>query len=199
MNGAGRKLVTWSLAISRLSSWVAMPAVSRSCALRRSGSGRPAAGGEQRAGQHGPERAAEHGVASERQMFRVVGVAVAERAGQTPPSGAPAGLDGTASCVGPAGKTQGMIGFIVAGLIIGALARLLMPGRQKIGLLWTLLLGLAGAVIGGTIANLIGTGDIMELNVIGFIVSVLCSVALLAAAERAGLGQRPDRKRLGHS
>ena len=92
-----------------------------------------------------------------------------------------------------------MIGFIIAGLIIGALARLLMPGRQKIGLLWTLLLGLAGSVIGGTIANLIGTGDIMELNVIGFIVAVLCSIALLAGAERAGLGQGPDRKRLGHS
>lgn len=36
-----------------------------------------------------------------------------------------------------------MIGFILAGLIVGALARLLMPGRQKVGLLWTLLLGLA--------------------------------------------------------
>lgn len=92
-----------------------------------------------------------------------------------------------------------MIGFIIAGLIIGALARLLMPGRQKIGLLWTLLLGLAGSVIGGTIANLLGTGDVMELNVIGFIVAVLCSVVLLVGAERAGLGQSPDRKRLGHS
>ena len=92
-----------------------------------------------------------------------------------------------------------MIGFIIAGLIIGALARLLMPGRQKIGLIWTLLLGLAGSVIGGTIANLIGTGDVFELNVIGFIVAVLCSIALLAAAERAGLGQGGDRKRLGHS
>jgi uncharacterized membrane protein YeaQ/YmgE (transglycosylase-associated protein family) len=92
-----------------------------------------------------------------------------------------------------------MIGFIIAGLIIGALARLLMPGRQKIGLIWTLLLGLAGSVIGGTIANLIGTGDIMELNVIGFVVAVLCSIALLATAERAGLGQGSDRKRLGHS
>ena len=92
-----------------------------------------------------------------------------------------------------------MIGFIIAGLIIGALARLLMPGRQKIGLIWTLLLGLAGSVIGGTIANLIGTGDVFELNVIGFIVAVLCSIALLAAAERAGLGEGGDRKRLGHS
>jgi uncharacterized membrane protein YeaQ/YmgE (transglycosylase-associated protein family) len=91
-----------------------------------------------------------------------------------------------------------MIGFIVAGLIIGALARLLMPGRQKIGLLWTLLLGLAGSVIGGSIANLIGTGDIWELNVIGFLVAVLSAVGLLAVAERAGLGEAPDRRRLGH-
>ena len=92
-----------------------------------------------------------------------------------------------------------MIGFIIAGLIVGALARLLMPGRQKIGLLWTLLLGLAGSVIGGTLANLIGTGDIFELNIIGFIVAVLSSIALLTVAERAGLGESPDRKRLGRA
>jgi uncharacterized membrane protein YeaQ/YmgE (transglycosylase-associated protein family) len=89
-----------------------------------------------------------------------------------------------------------VIGFIIAGLVIGALARLLLPGRQRIGLLWTLALGVVGSVIGGTIANLIGTGDIMELNVIGFIVAVLASVGLLAAAESAGLGQGGDRKRL---
>jgi uncharacterized membrane protein YeaQ/YmgE (transglycosylase-associated protein family) len=92
-----------------------------------------------------------------------------------------------------------MIGFIVAGLIIGALARLLMPGRQKIGLLWTLLLGVAGSVIGGTIANVLGTGSIWELNVLGFIVAVLASVGLLVVAERAGLGEGPDRKRLGRA
>jgi uncharacterized membrane protein YeaQ/YmgE (transglycosylase-associated protein family) len=81
-----------------------------------------------------------------------------------------------------------VIGFIIAGLIIGALARMLLPGRQKIGLLWTLALGVVGSVIGGTIANLIGTGDILELNVIGFIAAVAASVALLSAAERAGIG-----------
>ncbi len=91
-----------------------------------------------------------------------------------------------------------MIGFIVAGLIIGMLARLLLPGRQRIGLLWTLALGVAGSVIGGTIANLIGSGDIWELNVFGFIVAVLASVALLAIAERTGLGAGPDRRRLEH-
>jgi uncharacterized membrane protein YeaQ/YmgE (transglycosylase-associated protein family) len=93
---------------------------------------------------------------------------------------------------------MGIIGFLIAGLIIGALARLLMPGRQKIGLLWTLLLGVAGSLIGGTIANAIGTGDIWELNILGFTVAVLSSVALLVVAERAGLGEGPDRKRLGH-
>jgi uncharacterized membrane protein YeaQ/YmgE (transglycosylase-associated protein family) len=91
-----------------------------------------------------------------------------------------------------------MIGFIVAGLIIGLLARLILPGRQRIGLLWTLALGVAGSVIGGVIANLIGSGDVMELNVIGFVVAVLAAVALLAAAERAGIGAGHDRGRLEH-
>jgi uncharacterized membrane protein YeaQ/YmgE (transglycosylase-associated protein family) len=89
-----------------------------------------------------------------------------------------------------------MIGFIVAGLIIGLLARLLLPGPQRIGLLWTLVLGVLGSVVGGVIANLIGSGDIMELNVFGFIVAVFAAVLLLAAAERAGLGTTADRRRL---
>ena len=76
-----------------------------------------------------------------------------------------------------------MIGFIVAGLIIGALARLLKPGKQNLGLLWTLLLGLAGSVIGGLIANLLGTGGIFELNVLGFVMAVIASVLFVGAAE----------------
>jgi uncharacterized membrane protein YeaQ/YmgE (transglycosylase-associated protein family) len=76
-----------------------------------------------------------------------------------------------------------MIGFIVAGLVIGALARLVKPGKQNLGILATLLLGLVGSVIGGTIANLLGTGDIFELNIIGFIVAVIASVLLIGVAE----------------
>lgn len=90
-----------------------------------------------------------------------------------------------------------MIGFIVAGLIIGLLARLLLPGRQKIGLVWTLVIGVLGSVVGGVIANLIGSGDIFELNVIGFVVAVLAAVGLLAVAERSGLGASKQRGRLG--
>lgn len=83
-----------------------------------------------------------------------------------------------------------MIGFIVAGLVIGLLARLMLPGRQRIGLALTLLLGVVGSVVGGTVANAIGTGDIWELNVVGFIVAVLASVGLLAVADRFGVGSR---------
>ncbi|MDP2709696.1 MAG: GlsB/YeaQ/YmgE family stress response membrane protein [Solirubrobacteraceae bacterium] len=90
-----------------------------------------------------------------------------------------------------------MIGFIVAGLIIGLLARLILPGKQRIGLLWTLALGVAGSVIGGSVANLIGSGDIMELNVIGFVVAVVAAVGLLSVAESSGRIGGGDRGRLG--
>ncbi|MBC6458293.1 GlsB/YeaQ/YmgE family stress response membrane protein [Actinomadura sp. HBU206391] len=76
-----------------------------------------------------------------------------------------------------------MIGFIVAGRIIGALARLIKPGRQHLGIIATLLLGLVGSIIGGSIANLLGTGDVFELNVLGFIVSVIAAVLLIGVAE----------------
>lgn len=89
-----------------------------------------------------------------------------------------------------------MIGFLVAGLIIGLLARLLLPGRQKIGLLWTLGLGVVGSLIGGTVANALGTGDIWELNVIGFVAAVVSATVVLGVAESAGLGQGRRRERL---
>lgn len=76
-----------------------------------------------------------------------------------------------------------MIGFIVFGLVVGALARLFTPGRQRLGLLWTLLLGLAGSVIGGLVANLLGTGDLFELNIIGAVVAIISATALVGTAE----------------
>ena len=76
-----------------------------------------------------------------------------------------------------------MIGILVAGLIIGALARLLKPGRQNLGILATLGLGVVGSLIGGTIAWLLGTGSIWELNVLGFVLAIVASVLLVGAAE----------------
>lgn len=79
-----------------------------------------------------------------------------------------------------------MVGFIVAGLVIGALARLVKRGRQDLSLLMTLLLGLAGSVIGGLVANLLGTGDIWELNFVGFVVAVIAAVLLIGVFESFG-------------
>ena len=76
-----------------------------------------------------------------------------------------------------------MIGFLVAGLIIGALARLIKPGKQNLGILATLGLGLIGSLIGGLIAQFLGTGSIWELNVLGFVLAVIAAVLLIGVAE----------------
>ena len=76
-----------------------------------------------------------------------------------------------------------MIGFLVAGLVIGALARLIKPGKQNLSIPMTLLLGLAGSVIGGLIAQLFHTGGIFELNFIGFVLAVVAAVLLIGVAE----------------
>lgn len=77
-----------------------------------------------------------------------------------------------------------MIGFIVFGLFVGAVARLLVPGRQHLSIWMTLLLGLAGSVVGGVIANLLGTGDVFELNILGSIVAIAAAVVLILIGEK---------------
>jgi uncharacterized membrane protein YeaQ/YmgE (transglycosylase-associated protein family) len=86
-----------------------------------------------------------------------------------------------------------ILGLIVIGIVIGIIARLVMPGRQHIGALMTVLLGIAGALIGGIVASAIGTGDIFELNFIGTIVGIIAAVGLIAIAEALGVGE--DRTR----
>ncbi len=79
-----------------------------------------------------------------------------------------------------------MISFIVFGLVVGAVARLLIPGRQHLSILVTLLLGVAGSVVGGIVANLLGTGNIFELNVIGSIVAIAAAIVLIVVGEQTG-------------
>lgn len=79
-----------------------------------------------------------------------------------------------------------MIGFIVFGLVVGLLARLLVPGRQHLSLGMTLLLGLVGSIVGGVVANAIGTGDVFELNFLGSVVAIATAVVLIVAGDRFG-------------
>jgi len=86
-----------------------------------------------------------------------------------------------------------MLGFIVFGLVVGALARLIKPGKQNLSILATLGLGLVGSIIGGVVASLLGTGSIWELDVIGSIVAIGAAVALVGTAE-AMTGTSPARR-----
>ena len=84
-----------------------------------------------------------------------------------------------------------ILGLIVIGIVIGVLARLVLPGRQRIGMLMTVLLGIAGALVGGIVASAIGEGDIFELNFIGTIVGIAAAALLIAAAEGLSTGDSP--------
>lgn len=86
-----------------------------------------------------------------------------------------------------------IIGFLVFGLVVGVLARLLKPGRQHLGLLGTLLLGVVGSVIGGVVASALGTGDIWELNFLGAVVAIVAAVLLIGIVE--GVMGKDDRSR----
>ena len=76
-----------------------------------------------------------------------------------------------------------ILGLIQIGLVIGVLARLIVPGKKRLSMLATLLLGVAGAIIGGFLASLIGMGSITELNFVGFVLAVVAAVLLIGVAE----------------
>jgi uncharacterized membrane protein YeaQ/YmgE (transglycosylase-associated protein family) len=90
-----------------------------------------------------------------------------------------------------------VLGLIIIGIVIGILARLLLPGRQPIGVGLTILLGIGGALVGGIVASAIGTGDIWELNFVGTVVGIIAAAGRIGAADAAGLGRGARRDRLG--
>jgi uncharacterized membrane protein YeaQ/YmgE (transglycosylase-associated protein family) len=79
----------------------------------------------------------------------------------------------------------GIIGFIIIGIIAGYLGRLLMPGKQKMGFLQTMLLGMGGSLVGGVLGSLIFEGD-LDLSAAGFIGSIIGVLIVLFIMERMG-------------
>jgi uncharacterized membrane protein YeaQ/YmgE (transglycosylase-associated protein family) len=71
-----------------------------------------------------------------------------------------------------------IIGLMIIGLIVGALAKLIMPGRDPGGIFVTMLLGIAGALVGGFFGRLLGLYGPGENA--GLIVSTLGAILLLA-------------------
>ncbi len=79
----------------------------------------------------------------------------------------------------------GIISAIIVGLIIGALGRLVIPGKQKIGLLMTLLVGVVAALLGTLLASLlIDTSGFSFIELIIQIVLAAIGVSLVAGGAR---------------
>jgi uncharacterized membrane protein YeaQ/YmgE (transglycosylase-associated protein family) len=88
----------------------------------------------------------------------------------------------------------GIVTWIVWGLFVGAIARLLLPGKQRLGIVLTILLGVAGSVIGGLVATeALDIADTDEFDLGSFLIAVVTSVLLLAVWERVNR-MLPDKE-----
>jgi uncharacterized membrane protein YeaQ/YmgE (transglycosylase-associated protein family) len=75
---------------------------------------------------------------------------------------------------------MGIIAWIVLGLIAGGLAKLIMPGRDPGGIIVTMLIGVAGALVGGFVFSLFGGSGVTGLNLGSIVVAIIGSLILLA-------------------
>ncbi|HWP49520.1 MAG TPA: GlsB/YeaQ/YmgE family stress response membrane protein [Candidatus Limnocylindrales bacterium] len=74
---------------------------------------------------------------------------------------------------------MGIISWIIFGLIVGVIAKFLMPGSDPGGIILTIILGIVGALVGGFIASSIGWGSITGFNIRSIVIAVLGSILLL--------------------
>jgi uncharacterized membrane protein YeaQ/YmgE (transglycosylase-associated protein family) len=84
-----------------------------------------------------------------------------------------------------------VLGWLIIGLVIGGLAHLLVPGRNRIGIIATLVVGIVGALAGGLItAALLGAGHV----IITFLVALVVAALLISTLTRSS-GARWSRQR----
>jgi len=74
---------------------------------------------------------------------------------------------------------MGILSWIVMGLIVGALAKLVMPGKDPGGIFITILIGIAGAFVGGFIGSALGLGDVTGFNLGSLLLAIGGAVLLL--------------------
>jgi uncharacterized membrane protein YeaQ/YmgE (transglycosylase-associated protein family) len=92
----------------------------------------------------------------------------------------------------------GIVSWAIWGLFVGMVARLLLPGRQRVGILLTGALGVVGSLVGGFFATeVLGIGDSDDFDFGSFLIAVAASVALLAVWERVeqSRADREERER----
>ena len=72
------------------------------------------------------------------------------------------------------------IGMIITGAVLGALARLVMRGEQNISVLWTIVLGAVGALIGGAVASLFGVAHTDGFDWIKWALSLIAAIIAIS-------------------
>lgn len=74
---------------------------------------------------------------------------------------------------------MGILSWLVMGLIVGALAKWIMPGKDPGGLIVTILIGIGGAMLGGWLASLFGMGGVDGFNIGSLVVATIGALILL--------------------
>jgi uncharacterized membrane protein YeaQ/YmgE (transglycosylase-associated protein family) len=85
---------------------------------------------------------------------------------------------------------MGILGWIVLGLLAGAIAKLIVPGDDPGGIIVTTLIGIVGAIVGGLIASALDIGDIDDFFDLGTWLIAIGGSVLLLLAYRAFTGRR---------
>jgi uncharacterized membrane protein YeaQ/YmgE (transglycosylase-associated protein family) len=78
----------------------------------------------------------------------------------------------------------GILSWIILGLIVGVLAKWIMPGDDPGGLIITILIGIVGALIGGFLSSALGFGAVTGINLGSVIIATLGSLILLFGYRR---------------
>jgi uncharacterized membrane protein YeaQ/YmgE (transglycosylase-associated protein family) len=74
---------------------------------------------------------------------------------------------------------MGILSWIILGLIVGALAKFIMPGDDPGGIIVTILIGIAGAFVGGYIATALGFGTVSGFNLGSLVIATAGALLLL--------------------
>ena len=79
---------------------------------------------------------------------------------------------------------MGILSWIILGLVVGVLAKWIMPGPDPGGTIITILLGIAGALVGGFLGSLVGLGDVSGFNLGSLVLAVGGALLMLWGRRR---------------
>ncbi|MEV0964427.1 MULTISPECIES: GlsB/YeaQ/YmgE family stress response membrane protein [unclassified Streptomyces] len=82
-------------------------------------------------------------------------------------------------------EISGIFSAIVIGIVVGVLGRLVLPGRQHIGVLWTIAVGIVAALIGTAFAAALGVADTKGIDWIEWLIQIGLAAVGVAALDRA--------------